>query len=217
MNLLDSIFVNLRIISKIPQGGRISTTSPNQVKLERGDVSTKVWRTLSGDNRNKTMTYLMGLINDIIEISDNIINSLFISKNYDANSQTFTPKIQASSPPSISILQMNENSKKLYQLRKLVRELHNAKGGILNLHSTYRSDANILSSLEEIGDKIDIQIKKINHALVYIGEDNEKNNSLSPSYKRDRDRGSVSVSVNTNRRTDTSEQSAEGLYIDSEE
>jgi len=154
MSLLDNIFVNLKIISKVQNEGRISTTNPGQVKLENDGYSTTVWRTLTGDSREETVKYLITLIHDVGEISDNIINSLAISKNTQQE--------------NTSMFLLNENSKKCHQLRKLAKELKNSKRGIANLHNTYRKDANVTSKIEEVLDKIDVEIDKIERALFII-------------------------------------------------
>jgi hypothetical protein len=164
MSLLDNIFVNLRIISKIPENGRISTTSAGQVMLEHDNYQTKVWRRLTGDNRERSVRFLMGLINDVAQISDNIINSLYMSN---------TMKVDSKSSGG-TLLQLNENSKKRQQLLKLVRELTNSKRGIECLYVTYRRDANVTAKLEEIQDKIDLQIDKITKALKVITSTDDK-------------------------------------------
>lgn len=157
MSLLDNIFINLKIISKIPENGRIGTTSAGRVYLEKDDYKTTILRMLHNDSRDKTVTFLMGLINDITQISDNIINSLYIDKNYEKSSNN-----------TVTLSQLNENAKKSHQLGKLVRELKNSKRGIANLYTTYKKDATISSNLEEVMDKIDLQIEKIEKALRII-------------------------------------------------
>lgn len=154
--VLDNIFINLRIIAKIPEKGKIkiSTISPGQVKLEEDSYATKIWRTLTRDSRTKSIKLLMGLFNDVNEFSDNIISSLYYVRQYEHE--------------KITMFQLNENARKCHILKKLVRELTNARPGLKNLASTYRSDPNTISGIEEIEDKIDLQISKIQAALRLI-------------------------------------------------
>lgn len=154
--VLDNIFINLRIIAKIPEKGKIkiSTISPGQVKLEEDNYATKIWRTLTRDSRTKSIKLLMGLFNDVNEFSDNIISSLYYVRQYEHE--------------KITMFQLNENARKCHILKKLVRELTNARPGLKNLASTYRSDPNTISGIEEIEDKIDLQISKIQAALRLI-------------------------------------------------
>ncbi len=163
MSLLDNIFINLKIISKIPENGRIGTTSAGQVYLEKDDYKTTILRTITNDSRDKTVTFLMGLINDITQISDNIINSLYIDKNYEKTSNN-----------TVTLSQLNENAKKSHQLSKLVRELKNSKRGIANLYTTYKRDATVSAKLEEVMDKIDLQIEKIDKALRIIEKSDDQ-------------------------------------------
>lgn len=153
-NLLDNIFINLRVIGKIPPKGKISTTSPGQVKLEEEGYTSKIWRTLTRDSRDKSVKLLSGLANDVTEISDNIISSLYFSRQYEGD--------------KMSMFQINENTKKCHQLRKLARELEACKPGLHNLLNTYSKDILITSRIEEVEDKFNIQIEKITKALKSI-------------------------------------------------
>ena len=171
MSLLDNIFVNLRIISKIEEHGRIVTTTPGQVKLEKDNYTTTVRRTFSRDSRSKTIRFLAKLIDNVTEISDSIINSLVIEQNQKTS--------------SFKLFQLNENSKKYHNLNKLVRELENSKKGILNLHATYTKDANATSKLEEIIDNIDIQINKIETALNIFNKSRERDGNRDGNRDRD--------------------------------
>jgi hypothetical protein len=169
-NLLDNIFINLRVIGKIPPKGRISTTSPGQVKLEEEGYTSKIWRTLTGDSRDKSVKLLSGLANDVTEISDNIISSLYFSRQYEGD--------------KMGMFQINENTKKCHQLRKLVRELDACKAGLHNLLNTYSRDVLITSRIEEVEDKFDIQIEKITKALQHIKEDpaTKTHTNVRPGY-----------------------------------
>ena len=158
--VLDNIYINLRVIAKIPEGGKISTTSPGQVTLEdTNNRATKIWRTLTRDSRKKSVKLLMGLANDITEISDNIISSLYYTHQYENDKP--------------SMFQLNDNAKKIHQLKKLVRELQNSVPGFNNLLNTYRKDLNVTAGIEEIVDKVNIQITKIQNTLKMMGQADE--------------------------------------------
>ena len=157
--ILDNIFINLRVISKIAPKGRISTTSPGQVKLQNEGYATKAWRTLTGDSREKSVKLLLRLANDVTEISDNIIDSLYYSKQYEAD--------------HVTMFQMNATVRKCHQLKKLARELGNCEEGLHNLLNTYRKDIHVTANIEEVEDKFNEQIEKINKALKHIEPDTE--------------------------------------------
>jgi predicted nucleotide-binding protein (sugar kinase/HSP70/actin superfamily) len=153
MSLLDKLIVNLRIISKIQENGKISTMTPGQITLEDESLMASLWRTLLGDSREKTVIFLTQLMNDISEISDSILSSKYILTYDPAN-----------------IYQVNIRNKHVDQLINLSRQLQNSKKGFVNLHSTYKSDASIASKLEEIMDKIDAQIITIERSLTMLKE-----------------------------------------------
>lgn len=162
MSLLDKIIVNLRIISKIQENGKLSTINPGQISLESDGSMTPLWRTILGDSREKTIAFLTQLVNDVSEISDSILCSKYMMQ-YDAT----------------NMYQVNERNKKIDNLTNLSRQLQNCKKGIVNLYNTYKSDANIASKLEEIIDKIEGQIIKIERSLVMLKEQEKPNNKSS--------------------------------------
>lgn len=165
MSLLDNIFVNLRVLSKIPEHGRISTTGTGQIKLE-DTKSLGGWmatgrRRVTGDSRDECVKVLMQLVNDVTEISDNIINSLVVA-SHQSNTQS-------TSPDSGAIGLLNENSKKCHQLNKLCVMLDNANKGIVNLHqTTYSDDVNVTAKLDEVMDKMIQQRGRISQVLKYV-------------------------------------------------
>lgn len=170
MSLLDNLYVNLRVISKIPEGGRICTTGAGQVKIEDtktlgGWLSTGR-RRITGDSRDESVKVLMQIVNDVSELSDNIIDSL---KTDQTPHNAATPGI------------LNENVKKCYSLQKLSVMLRNSKKGIVNLHATYQDDANITARIDEIMDKIDQQHETITHVLEYMRQKKQVHLEPDPS------------------------------------
>jgi hypothetical protein len=156
MSLLDKLFVSLRVLSKLPEGGRICTTGTGQIKIEDTN-SLGGWiatgrRRITGDSRDEAVKVLMQIINDVSELSDNIIDSI---RNY-GNDNT------------APIGHVNENTKKCQTLEKICNMLKSSKKGIVNLHSTYSDDANITAKLEEIMEKMDSQHTRITEVLSYV-------------------------------------------------
>lgn len=158
MSLLDKIYVNLKIISKIQENGKISTISPGQITLESETYWTSFWRTLSGDSREKTVSFLQQLLNDVMVQSDNMIRSPYFH-NYD----------------DTDMYQVNEHNMIIGHLKKLSQEMQNSKKGIVNLHATYSDDASIASKLEEVIAKIETQIEKIEKALSFTKTPEKRN------------------------------------------
>ena len=158
MSMLDNLFINLRVISKIPEGGRISTTKTNQIKIE--DTKTlngwlsKGRRSLNGDSRDETVKVLMQIFNDVNEITENIIDSI----------KTTPQQLPSASLPVL----LHENSKKFYQLEKLSKMLKSSEKGIRNLQKTYVNDANVIATFDELIDKIESLHKSINQILSWM-------------------------------------------------
>lgn len=151
MSLLGKLIVNLRILSKIEENGKLSTTSPGQVILEGSSLMTPLWRSVMGDSRDKTVSFLVQLINDATEISDSMINSPYMLE-FDVN----------------NIYQMTERKKKIEELINLSRQLQNSKKGMVNLHATYKGDATASSRIEEIMEQVDRLVNTIESSLAIL-------------------------------------------------
>jgi hypothetical protein len=158
--ILDSIIIDLKVIQKVPAKGRLCTTSHGHLMLEIEGNYAKIKRTINGDSRNRLIDRLKSLTSGITEISDNIISSLYFTRHYEGD--------------RMNMFQINENSKKCHQLKKLSRELGECDEGLLNLKNTYGKDVRINAELEQIADKFKEQIKKIDKALQLIEEEEKK-------------------------------------------
>jgi hypothetical protein len=205
MSLLDNLFVNLRIISKIPEGGKISTSSPGAGQIRIEDTKTlDGWlsagrRRLTGDSRAEAVKVLMQTINDVGEIADNIIASL--KTEADTTSQG----------PGL----LNENNKKCHQLQKLSIMLKNSKKGLVNLHKTYADDANVTARLDEVMDKIDQQYEAIVQVLEFMKLRVEHIPPSQPQHKHNGgngNNGSNSNKNNGNEVHDLADESEEGEF-----
>jgi len=158
--ILDNIIIDLKVIQKVPAKGKLCTTSHGHLKLEKEGNYAKLKRTLNGDSRNRLINRLKSLTSGITEISDNIISSLYFTRHYEGD--------------RMNMFQINENSKKCHQLKKLSHELGECDEGLLNLKNTYNKDVRINAELEQIDDKFKEQIKKIDKALKLIAEEEKK-------------------------------------------
>ena len=150
MSLLDKIFINLKIISKIQENGKITTTHPGQITLQEQTMLNAFWRTLTGDSRKSTVSFLQQLLNNVDVTSNSLIRSPYFH-NYDV----------------ADMYEVNEHNTIIEQLRKLSQELRNSKNGVANLHITYNDDASIEAKLEEIMARTDSLITKIEKALAF--------------------------------------------------
>lgn len=185
--ILDNIIIDLKVIQKVPAKGRLCTTSHGHLMLEIEGNYAKVKRTINGDSRNRLIDRLKSLTSGITEISDNIISSLYFTRHYEGD--------------RMNMFQINENSKKCHQLKKLSRELGECDDGLLNLKNTYGKDVRINAELEQIADKFKEQIKKIDKALQLIEEEEKKILGISNT------NSNALSNANSNARTNSYSQS----------
>lgn len=159
MSLLDKIYINLKIISKIQENGKLTTTNPGQITLEEQTLLNALWRTLSGDSRKNTVAFLQQLLNNVDITTNNLIRSPYFH-NFD----------------TADMYQVNEHHAIHENLKKLSQELQNSRNGIVNLHITYNEDASISAKLEEIMGRIDSLVNKIEKAITFTEKDKKDSN-----------------------------------------
>ena len=156
MSLLDKIYINLKIISKIQENGKITTTNPGQITIEEQTMLNAFWRTLTGDSRKNTVAFLQQLLTNVDVTTNNLMRSPYFH-SFD----------------NTDMYQITEHNTIMEQLRKLSQELRNSKNGVANLHITYNDDASVAAKLEEVMSRIDTLVNRIEKAITF--SENYKN------------------------------------------
>ena len=84
-SILHNYLTKLRIISKIPENGRLDTTQ-NDLNIYYNSLTNWVWRKFSGDSKDCTTKYLVILYREIFNNSifnDYFLNNLNIIQKYN--------------------------------------------------------------------------------------------------------------------------------------
>ena len=150
--LLDSLFVKLRIISKIPADGRLSTTYPDNITVEYNGSLQCLKRTFFRESRKDTVKVLKELVDSIIEASNYLMNSIYL------NIYTLKQTI----PTTQELEQFQVEFKDLDSIKD---EIDNSLKGFINLKNTYKHDAKISSDLEVMVKNLQIQNNKIKNKI----------------------------------------------------
>jgi hypothetical protein len=122
-SILHQYLTKLRIISKIPEHGKLDTTQ-NDLNIYYGTIMNWVWRKFSGDSKDCTTKYLVGLYREINSFSDQLMYNIKTEQN------------------AIS------KNKKLTMLVSLTEKVKESLTGIRNLIGTYQSYLKVVSVLE---------------------------------------------------------------------
>ncbi|HEY9704295.1 MAG TPA: hypothetical protein V6C58_17720 [Allocoleopsis sp.] len=142
----------MKIISKIPENGRIKRTFSGSIELETETLS-GIKRFLMGDSRTKAIEDITSAINSAFEHCELILESTHFNKN---------------------LTQEKEYSRRLTYLLILHTELKNSINGLRNLKITYQHDVTTVS-------KLDILITRINNFVEELGNVlDEKKINLNP-------------------------------------
>ncbi len=135
-NMMHTYLVKLRVISKIPEHGRLDTTY-NDINIYYGGILGWILRKAYGDNKENTLKYLIDLYKEINSFSDQLMYNITTENN--------------------EILKR----KKITMLVSLAEKLKSSLLGIRNLIGTYKDYLKIISLLENLEQDIIIPQYKI--------------------------------------------------------
>ena len=145
---MDQTLKDLKILSKIPQNGKIRTSSTGCIELEPESSFNSVMRTLFTDSRRKALRDIHNVMIQAFEHTDGILKSKYINI-YDLVSR----------PSDADIDTHQEECRKL---RYLGNELTKSIIGLNNLKkTTYKDDVSF-------GADIDIVIRDIKSRVLSI-------------------------------------------------
>lgn len=150
-SLLNNILVQLRIVSKIPEGGKLCTSDAIQIETSRSYCQ-PMKRWLWGESRESTVQKLKDLVDNVICISNTIIDSRFLA-------------IHQRSDDAPSRHDLDQHLRMLTNLHELSDNIENSMKGFANLHQTYHNDATVTSKLENMMHALNTQNDLINQTI----------------------------------------------------
>jgi hypothetical protein len=155
---INELLVNLKIISKIPENGRIKRCE-KLIALEDSNVKL-FWikRFISGDSRKKAITDITDIISYAIEKCDDIVNSKFFEGHSKMNiNDSFVSK------------KMDIEYQKHYEILELIyNELKTSIIGLMNLKTTYHDDATIVAKIDILLSRIKNHLKDLEKRSLHL-------------------------------------------------
>lgn len=146
--LLDNILIQLRIIAKLPNNAKISTSTSDPIAIDEESNYQYFKRRLFGDSKDQTLKVLNTLIDSINDISNGMLSSSYMNLSPSELSKQNNYK-------------MSEHARNTEQLTMLAREMDNSLKGFANLSTTYKDDPTMSAKLEVIINKMQTQSRKI--------------------------------------------------------
>lgn len=129
---MDNILLNLKILSKIQQNGRISRSYDGIISIEEESAILCLTRMVNRNSRIQSMKDINNIISTALEKITDLLNSKY--------------------------LQMGESQSEKYiviqKLTILLKELTGSCKGITNLKTTYHDDPQIISEIDLLLTKI---------------------------------------------------------------
>ena len=144
-NILHSYLCKMRIISKIPENGKLDITR-NEVNIYYGGIVGWVYRKAYGDNKNNAVKFLLELYKEINSFSDQLIYNITTENSSEIK------------------------HKKIIMLVSLTEKIKESLNGIRNLIGTYKDYHKIVSMLECLEQ--DIIIPQYHNLINFIPKEN---------------------------------------------
>ena len=135
--ILDQIVLNLKVMGDIKDSDKLSTINSN-IEIDTYSYVRCIFRTYNRDSRIKTVEKLQEVVDDVINISDKLLNLDEFSDNIE-----HLP---------------TDNSK---VLQDLIPDMINSKKGLRNLKLTYKDDVLTENKLDMLIKKLGDQVDKI--------------------------------------------------------
>jgi len=152
--LIEKNLIQIKIIGKIPESGKISTSSG--ISLENDSMFQGLWRTLRFDSRQESIKVVKDIIFDTIVLTNDMINNRFLNI------------YQIKDNEDITQFEREEFNKIFLILKQYTQELKNTIVGLKNLQDTYNVDVDMVSKIDVLLDHIRYQIVQIEQKLTEI-------------------------------------------------
>lgn len=139
--VIHTYLTKLRIISKIPENGRLDTTN-NDLNIYYNSITSWCWRKFQGDNKEQATKYLMDLYKEINAFSDQLM--------YNINTERDNIK----------------KCRKIVFLVSLTEKIKESLMGVRNLIGTYKEYLKTVSLLECLEQDIIVpQFRVLKHFI----------------------------------------------------
>jgi len=139
----DNVIANLKIIAMLQKAQRLCVRK-GQLTLERDDRFQFLRRYVRNDSRDTIVLHIRDTVSNAIKIARSTMEVLAVNSNIP---QT----VVQSAGPCFSE----------WTLIKIMNELENARQGLINLKTTYSTDAIMIANLDVIVDRIAINCEDI--------------------------------------------------------
>lgn len=149
MSLFDSLLINLRVLSKVQEGGKIKILPNENLSIQEETVLPEALvRTYYGDSQSKTINTLNKLIGNCNEIAQGLMDSFYLDLKHKSTDY-----------------EQREYERLRRDLKTLSCALEAAIKGIVNLTFTYKEHAETSSKLETARMKFQVLIVTIQAKL----------------------------------------------------
>lgn len=159
MKVLDNMLLNLKIISKIPENGRIKRSELGTIALDNRVTLNWLRRSINRDSRKRSIDDINSTIEFSIEKCNDIINSKYFEEHH----------IHRSKSHSFISRKIDDEYIKQYEILETIHnELKRTLAGLINLKTTYYEDMTSVSRIDIIISKIRNYTSELEKRIIKI-------------------------------------------------
>ena len=151
--LYNQIVVNLMVLSKIQDNGRVSTSNPCFISIESDSFFQSLWRRFNGDSRKSAVRTIKTFIGNAFE--------------YTKGQMEFMQ--DCATKESLNRYEKSKYEEFKKQLETIREKLNSSINGIQKLKMTYKDDQTIIAEIDVIIDDIHNHVEKIEKNVIEYG------------------------------------------------
>lgn len=149
--LCDQIVINLTVLSKIQENGRLCTSSGWTVCIEKDSYLQGLWRSLTGDSRKSTIRRVRQIAQDAIEYTKERMSYM----------HDVYKKLVHGGDTEVNHYERERFDTYRGQIHTIRSKMVDAADGIERLKITYKDDFTTLAELDVIVDMMRTHISKL--------------------------------------------------------
>jgi hypothetical protein len=157
---LNKLLISLKVIGRIGENGRISSTGRTHISIESEGFLQSLWRTLSGESRERNFEAISSTVNGVIEISNQLMDSAYLSSEPSVVDEEVPPEFRKRNRDRI-----------LIALADVSQDMRAAIAGMSNLSVTYANDAVMFARLDQLIKDMNHHVEKVDQRLIRLKQE----------------------------------------------
>lgn len=166
---MDSLFINLKVLSKIQENNKLSLCKNELIIDSETNFLSSIYRWFYNESRDKTLIKIQEIIKESIKCGEYAIKSIELEKSNNGKNleeEELREQLKIKEWENIRNIELRMNN--IEVLSRLVNEMSDAINGINNLKKTYIEDATLCARFQMGIEMLERGIKKFENYLTNL-------------------------------------------------